>query len=161
LTNQEFFGIIGGLGWEILRVRSCIEFRYPEFSGCYALVKGGRVVYVGQSKNVLLRLSTHRNTLRRLLKGKANYAGARRVVIHFDSVKLYPCPESELTSLERELIMFYNPELNVIIPKRAIDIRTLMERAQVTEEELNQWKLDVTRTYTPKEPKRDYRRVAA
>jgi len=142
-------------------VRPCIEFRYPEFSGCYALTKGGRVVYVGQSKNVLARLSNHKNNLRRLLAGKKSYNGARKVVIHFDSVRLYPCPESELTLLERELIMLFNPELNVIIPKRVIDIRTLMERAQVTEEELNQWKLDVTRTYTSKEPKRDYRRVAA
>ena len=34
---------------------------FPEFSGCYALLRWGQVVYVGQSRSVLQRLSYWRN----------------------------------------------------------------------------------------------------
>lgn len=149
------------VGWEILRMRPCIELTYPEFSGCYALLKDGHVVYVGKSINVLNRLSVHRNRQRRLLSGRSDYGDQSKGFLQFESVRIYPCPMRELDQLERELILLYRPHWNVQVPRaRVIDIAALAARANVTEKELGQWKRNFNRTYEPK-VRRDYRRVAA
>ena len=146
---------------EIVSVRPCIEFQYPEFSGCYALLSDGVVTYVGKSLNVLQRLYMHRNRLKRVMAGKNDYSSQSRVLRSWDSVRIYPCPTRELDQLERELILLYRPEGNVQVPRvwKTIDMAALIARAKVTDHELGQWKRDVTRTYSPK-PSRSYRRVA-
>lgn len=139
-------------------MRPCIEFGYPEFSGCYALVREGRVVYVGQSKNVLSRLSTWRNKLRRFEQGKnIDYPSMSRVVIKFDRVKVYPCARAELNSLEAELILLYDPELNIRkAPRPRIDIESLVAKAGY---DIEEWKRrGTTETYSPKRSS-VYRRV--
>jgi excinuclease UvrABC nuclease subunit len=140
-------------------MRPCIEMRYPEFSGCYALLNEGRVTYVGKSLNVLNRLSTHRNRLRRMLAGMPEgYRSQGRLILSFDSVRLYPCPMRELDILERELILIYKPECNVQVPRptRAIDIVSLAKRARV---DLDRWRKIDTKTYSQMSS-RSYRRVA-
>ena len=140
-------------------MRPCIEFRYPEFSGCYALLLNERVVYVGKSISVLQRLSNHRNRLRRRLAGKDDYTGfGKKVVYGFDSVRLYPCPMRELDILEKELILLYKPEGNVQIPKalKTINVIALAKRANV---DLDKWREITTGSYSLKQS-RGYRRVA-
>jgi hypothetical protein len=135
----------------IVPVRPCIEMSYPEFSGCYALVSAGRVVYVGQSRNVLLRLSTWRNNLRRFTQGKnIDYGSTSNKVIHFDRVRLYPCPRAELDVLEDELILLWDPELNIRKPpRRNIDINYLVAQAGF---DINEWRTrGTTETYSPKQ----------
>jgi excinuclease UvrABC nuclease subunit len=123
---------------------------YPEFSGCYALVSAGRVVYVGQSRNVLVRLSNWRNRLRRFLAGKnIDYVSMSNVVIHFDRVKIYPCPLAELDKFEEELILLWDPELNIRKPKRPkVDIAYLAAKAGL---DINKWRDGYTETYSPKQ----------
>jgi len=137
--------------WDnLVPMRPCIEMTYPEFSGCYALLRQSRVVYVGQSKNVLDRLSQWRNKLRRFQAGKnVDYQGQSRVVIYFTSVRLYPCPRAELNALEKELILLYDPEHNVIKPfKSRVDIAYLAAKAGL---DIEQWRDGSTRRYSPKQ----------
>lgn len=90
-------------------------------SGVYMLVWRGRVVYVGQSVNVLSRVSTHRNNYERALKGKPTYAsrsmGDTRV-IRFDKAFVKFCEVRELDRLELELIIKHKPEFNVQLRER-------------------------------------------
>lgn len=90
-------------------------------SGVYMLVWRGRVVYVGQSTNVLSRVSTHRNNYERALKGKPTYAsrwmGSTRV-IRFDKAFVKFCEVRELDRLELELIAKHKPEFNVQLRER-------------------------------------------
>jgi hypothetical protein len=95
-------------------------------------------VYVGQSKNVFVRVTGHRNTLRRWLIQKPNFSGKLGVtdkVIHFDTVRVYPCSEKELDQLEKRLIYDHQPELNVKLkeheprPKRNVDLAALIAKA--------------------------------
>jgi|SRR5215472_4367429 len=138
-------------------MRPCIEMSYPEFSGCYALLKDSAVIYVGKSLNVLGRLVQHRNRLRRRQQGK-NYVwpGHSSVVFFFDAVRLYPCPSSQLDALERELILLYRPECNVQLPRvgKVIDIVALAKSANI---DLTAWRNPEVRRYAPKKA---YRRVA-
>ena len=143
-------------------MRPCIEFQYPEFSGCYALLSDGEVTYVGKSLNVLQRLYIHRNRLKRRAAGRNDYASQSRVLRGWDSVRIYPCPTRELDQLERELILLYNPRDNVQVPRawKSIDMAALIARAKVTDHELGQWKRNPTRTYFTKPSVSGYRRVA-
>jgi len=68
--------------------------------GVYFLIRGGRVVYVGQSVNVLRRISEH-------MKG-----GAR-----FDSFAFSPCGQNEMDRLEATYIRALFPDENVIFGK--------------------------------------------
>ena len=139
-------------------VRPCIEMTYPEFAGCYALLKDGRVTYVGKSINVLQRLIVHRNRLKRLIAGKHDYRSQSRIIHSFDSVRMYPCPTRELDSLERELILLHRPEGNTQIPTAAkvINIVELARRANV---DLDKWRNIGSERY-PLRPSKSYRRVA-
>ena len=119
-------------------MKEFVEVSVRSYAGCYALLNKGTVVYVGQSKNVFTRVSNHRNTLRRWLVRKSNYnedQGVIGKIIHFDTVRVYPCSEEELDQLERRLIYDHQPELNVNLKKheprqkRNIDIKTLIAKA--------------------------------
>ena len=129
-------------------MRECIEFRVSEFSGCYALLRAGKCVYVGQSENVLVRVSGHRNTLRRF-RAKKHMRDFERP-IEFDVVRIYPCPTAQLDKAENELILQFNPELNIIRPRelnRKVDIESLVAKAGIDAEE---WKRMATNAYSPR-----------
>jgi len=123
---------------------------YPEFSGCYALIRQGKVVYVGQSKSVLERLTQWRNRLRRFQAGKnIDYPSQSRVVIYFTSVRIYPCPRDEMTALENELILLYDPEHNIRKPvRRRVDIALLAAKAGL---DIEKWREQSTGSYSPKQ----------
>ena len=67
-------------------------------SGVYHLLRGGRVMYVGQSGNVLARIATWVGSM----------PGS------FDDVEVFPCPVTDLGKLEEQHIREYDPPLNVI-----------------------------------------------
>jgi excinuclease UvrABC nuclease subunit len=83
-------------------------------SGVYALCLQGQVVYVGKSKNILARISTHRNAMRRRQAGKPDYfnGNGARVGMIFDRAFVHWCREEELDRVELEMINKYNPVLN-------------------------------------------------
>ena len=95
---------------EAVRLEGGVEVSEVLRPGCYALAKGGSVVYVGKSKVPLVRIYTHRNLL-----------GRRRPVaipirgISYDQVWVFPCRIEELDSLERELINRYKPRYNTYL----------------------------------------------
>ena len=85
------------------------------------LVWRGRVVYVGQSVNVLSRVSTHRNNYERALKGKLPHHSkslAEQRVIKFEKAFVKFCEVRELDRLELELIAKHKPEFNVQLRER-------------------------------------------
>jgi hypothetical protein len=63
-------------------------------SGVYFLCKGAEIVYIGQAKSILHRLSSHKREK------------------EFDSVYFISCHIDQLTPLETALIHFYRPILN-------------------------------------------------
>lgn len=63
-------------------------------SGVYFLCLGAEIVYIGQAKSILFRLSTHK-------KEK-----------EFDSVYFIHCHVEQLCPLEKALIHYYQPKLN-------------------------------------------------
>lgn len=69
--------------------------------GVYLLFKNDEVVYVGQSRNVYLRVVKHRD----------------RRVGDFDSYTVIPCSESEMRMVEAYYIDLFKPPLNVVLPK--------------------------------------------
>ncbi|WP_120636053.1 helix-turn-helix domain-containing protein [Ruegeria sp. EL01] len=75
---------------------SVVEFnpdRLPR-SGVYFLILNGHVVYVGQSRNIVQRINTHR----------ADKA--------FDKVQVFPCEPYELNDYEGFFIRLLRPPLN-------------------------------------------------
>jgi hypothetical protein len=129
-------GIVGANDVSVMK--EFVEVSVRSYAGCYALLNKGVVVYVGRSENVFTRVTGHRNTLRRWLIKKPSYTGKRGAtdkIIHFDTVRVYPCSEEELDQLERRLIYDHQPELNVNFKKheprqkRNIDIKALIAKA--------------------------------
>ena len=95
---DEYRRVIGGgeliKGTQLLPVNKIIEMSRPVPKyGIYALIKSGEVVYVGQSKNILNRLSNHE--------------------IEYDSMTLIPAEKDRLTLVEAEYIQALNPSLNI------------------------------------------------
>jgi hypothetical protein len=70
-------------------------FLVPPRCGIYHLVKEGRVLYVGQSVNVMTRVGA--------------WLTAR---LEFDAWHVYACAVGELNDLEREHIQRFDPPLN-------------------------------------------------
>jgi len=62
--------------------------------GIYFLIKERKIIYIGQSNNILTRITTHSNSK------------------DFDSYSYIPCDESILDKLESLYIHVYQPELN-------------------------------------------------
>lgn len=84
-------------------------------SGCYMLVWRGRVVYVGQSVNVLARVAKHRYVYEAYLKSKPVRMGGSPNefrVIAFEKAYVKFCGTHELDRLEMQLIAKHEPELN-------------------------------------------------
>lgn len=116
-----------------------IEFSIKNFCGCYALLRSGVVVYVGKSRDVLMRVSAHKNRMRRQLAGKPDWEGMNRYIraVTFDTVRIYPCQLLELDRLERKLVYEYQPEYNINLKKyqpimaKKIDILALAAKANV------------------------------
>ena len=101
-------------------------------SAVYVLLWEGRVVYVGQSKNVYARVATHYQAVVRARKGlrqAANYTGP--AAFRFDKVMIRWCPKRDLDRLETELIDRFRPEHNVIVrrvlPKLSFDVLGLAD----------------------------------
>ena len=75
--------------------------------GVYLLSRDGVVVYVGQSKCMLVRIYTHRSLANRKVPRWLPLRGVR-----FDSVQVIPCHPDRIDALERGLIEIYKPVYN-------------------------------------------------
>src|SRR5258706_5319067 len=82
-------------------------------AGVYALVHKGRVVYIGKSKRMLVRIYTHRNNWGKKLKHFNGLNWAKVKGILFDDVHVMPCRLEILDMLEEEMIRLYRPQYNV------------------------------------------------
>lgn len=75
--------------------------------GVYLLSREGTVVYVGQSKCMLVRIYTHR-----ALSNKRAPAWMQTRGVRFDKAEVIPCHPDRINELERGLIEFYQPVYN-------------------------------------------------
>lgn len=75
--------------------------------GVYLLSRENVVVYVGQSKCMLVRIYTHR-----ALSNKRAPAWMQTRGIRFDKAEVIPCHPDRIDALERGLIEFYQPVYN-------------------------------------------------
>lgn len=78
--------------------------------GIYALVAGGRVVYIGKAKAMLVRVYNHRSNAR---KHSPVWLSDLAKGIVFDEVHVRPCHPDEIDDLEHALINFYKPRYNI------------------------------------------------
>lgn len=79
--------------------------------GIYALVRDGAVVYVGQSKKMLARVSAHKSNWGR--KATPTWMPASLRGVLFDEVHVLPCRVEDLDRIERALIDLYKPKYNI------------------------------------------------
>lgn len=97
-------------------------------SAVYALLRGGKVVYVGQAVNVFQRIGTHIRPVK-VKKSFVSPGDLRRKVIHFDSIMVKWVAKEDLDQTERELIKKFNPCYNISkpepAPKYKIDLAAL------------------------------------
>ena len=77
--------------------------------GIYALAMKGKVIYIGKSKCMLVRIYSHRNA-----KSKKGSLPSWFPVkgIAFDEVHVQPCHPDRLDKLEFDMINLYKPHLN-------------------------------------------------
>ena len=77
--------------------------------GIYALVMKGKVIYIGKSKCMLVRIYSHRNA-----KSKKGSLPSWFPIkgIAFDEVHVQPCHPDMLDKLEFDMINLYKPRLN-------------------------------------------------
>lgn len=80
-------------------------------AGVYALVREGVVVYVGQSKRMLSRVSAHKSNWGRKNQPAWLPASVRGVL--FDEVHVLPCRVEDMDQLEAALIDLYKPRYNI------------------------------------------------
>ena len=85
--------------------------------GVYALVRGGVVVYVGQSKRPLTRISAHKSNWGRKALPAWMPASLRGVL--FDEVHILPCRCEDLDRVEAAMIELYKPRYNIRIKSPA------------------------------------------
>lgn len=76
--------------------------------GVYLLYRDGAVVYVGQSKCMLVRIYIHRNLARKRLP---DWLLPIRGIV-FDRVEVIPCHPDRIDNLERGLIALHTPVYN-------------------------------------------------
>ena len=81
--------------------------------GVYALVRSGVVVYVGQSRRPLARISAHKSNWGRKAMPAWMPASLRGVL--FDEVHILPCPIESLDLVEAAMIELYKPRYNIRI----------------------------------------------
>lgn len=82
-------------------------------SGIYALVYRGEVVYIGQSRAMIVRVSTHRSNARRKMPSWMPVKG-----VVFDELHVMPCTLDKLDELEYDLINLYKPRGNINLKHR-------------------------------------------
>ena len=82
-------------------------------SGIYALVYRGEVVYIGQSRAMIVRVYSHRSNARRATPAWMPIKG-----VVFDEVHVMPCPLDKLDELEYDLINLYKPRGNTNLKHR-------------------------------------------
>jgi len=88
-------------------------------SGIYALVSRGEVVYVGQSRGMLVRLYQHRNNARRHFRREPGWSKVKGIA--FDAVWVMPVPIGRLDEVEREMIARFRPRHNDrLVPKQGL-----------------------------------------
>lgn len=81
-------------------------------SGVYALGYRGKVVYVGQSKCMLVRVYSHRNA--RSKKGRLpSFYPVKGIV--YDEIHVMPVHPDRLDEVEREMINRFKPKFNTQI----------------------------------------------
>ena len=85
--------------------------------GVYALVRNGVVVYVGQSKRPLARISAHKSNWGRKAMPAWMPASLRGVL--FDEVHILPCLIEDLDRVEAAMIELYKPRYNIRIKSPA------------------------------------------
>ena len=84
-------------------------------SGVYALGYHGSIVYVGQSKCMLVRVYSHRNA--RSKKGRLpSFYPVKGIV--YDEIHIMPVHPDRLDDVEREMINRYKPKYNTQIKNR-------------------------------------------
>jgi len=104
--------------------------------GVYALVRKEEVVYVGKSKQPLMRIHTHVLNRGKLIKRTVNpEAGPawNGRGINFDKVWFLPCMLGQLRTLENYFIRKYMPKHNVLGKPNPVipipeDIRAILKQ---------------------------------
>ena len=81
--------------------------------GVYALVREGAIVYIGQSRKMLGRISAHKSNWGRKSMPAWMPVSLRGVL--FDEVHVLPCRVEDLDRLERALIDLYKPRYNIAL----------------------------------------------
>lgn len=81
--------------------------------GIYALVREGAIVYIGQSRKMLGRISAHKSNWGRKSMPAWMPVSLRGVL--FDEVHVLPCRVEDLDRLERALIDLYKPRYNIAL----------------------------------------------
>jgi hypothetical protein len=89
-------------------LEDCLDVSAVLKSGIYILCAKGKVVYVGQSKCMLVRAYSHRNTRNNKSLPKAVQAKG----IAYDEIHIRPCHPDQIDALEIELINKYKPVFN-------------------------------------------------
>jgi excinuclease UvrABC nuclease subunit len=82
-------------------------------AGVYALVRDGVVVYVGQSKRMLSRVSAHKSNWGK--KNQPAWLPPSVRGILFDAVHVLPCRVEDLDLIEARMIQLYKPRYNIKI----------------------------------------------
>ena len=82
-------------------------------AGVYALVRDGVVVYVGQSKRMLTRVSAHKSNWGK--KSVPAWLPPSCRGILFDEVHVLPCRIEDLDVIEARMINLYKPRYNIKI----------------------------------------------
>ncbi len=96
-------------------------------SGVYALVHKGKIVYIGKSKVMLVRIYQHRNNWSR--KKRENLPWLKGIL--FDDIYIRPCPLELLDTLEYEMINLYKPKYNVLLKQPGERPATLVVNGRV------------------------------
>lgn len=104
--------MLGWVGeWEVVAMlEGFIDVSAVLSAGIYALVREGVVVYIGQSKRMLTRVSSHKSNWGR--KNQPTWLPASVRGVLFDEVHVLPCRVEDLNRLEAALIDLYKPRLN-------------------------------------------------
>lgn len=128
-----------------MQIEGFVDISASLRSGVYILVKAGKVVYVGQSKCMLVRAYSHRNTRNNKSLPKAVQAKG----IAYDEVHVCPCHPDKIDQFEREMIDLYKPLYNTQHKTKVpTNLPFTLEIAGVT----------VTMNAVPPQPQTEFRR---
>jgi excinuclease UvrABC nuclease subunit len=91
-------------------------------SGVYALLREGKVVYIGQSRKPLTRIESHRSMWGRRQKAPAWMQAMVKGML-FDEVHVLPCRIEDLDEVERAMIALYRPYYNIKLkPPQMVEV---------------------------------------